>query len=147
MVNRSLAFTTSSTDPEGQSIQYRYDWGEAFSGWGAAATEACLGCSRAVLRQSPGPRRARPAVRRGRPARRSASPADRDGDGIADGEDLDNDNDGMPDAWEIAHGLDPFVNDAAGDLDGDGISNRPSISAGRTRAFPRPTSRRWPPAR
>lgn len=35
----------------------------------------------------------------------------------------DTDGDGMPDAWEIAHGLNPNVNDADGDLDGDGVSN------------------------
>ncbi|WP_165920183.1 LamG-like jellyroll fold domain-containing protein [Chthoniobacter flavus] len=36
----------------------------------------------------------------------------------------DIDGDGMPDAWEIAHGLNPrFAGDANMDLDGDGISN------------------------
>jgi hypothetical protein len=29
----------------------------------------------------------------------------------------------MPDEWEIANGLNPFVNDALGDPDGDGQSN------------------------
>ncbi|MCB1133560.1 MAG: hypothetical protein KDN05_20750, partial [Verrucomicrobiae bacterium] len=40
---------------------------------------------------------------------------------------LDSDGDGMPDAWEQANGLDPSssagVDGAAGDLDGDGLSN------------------------
>ena len=36
---------------------------------------------------------------------------------------LDTDNDGIPDAWEIANGLDPYRDDATGDIDGDGISN------------------------
>ena len=36
---------------------------------------------------------------------------------------VDTDEDGMPDGYETAHGLDPEVNDADGDLDGDGISN------------------------
>ena len=36
----------------------------------------------------------------------------------------DADLDGNADAWEILHGLDPSVNDAAEDPDGDGLSNR-----------------------
>ena len=63
-----------------------------------------------------------------------ATNADNDGDGVAgtdggvnDGGDvcdLDDDNDGMPDAFEIANGFDPFLfADAALDADGDGISN------------------------
>ncbi|MCS7063098.1 MAG: DUF4114 domain-containing protein [Methylacidiphilales bacterium] len=36
---------------------------------------------------------------------------------------VDNDADGMPDAWEIAHGLNPGVNDAGGDFDSDGVPN------------------------
>jgi len=35
----------------------------------------------------------------------------------------DADNDGMLDAWEEAHGLDPSRNDAPEDPDGDGVSN------------------------
>ena len=37
--------------------------------------------------------------------------------------DPDDDNDGMPDAWEIMHGLDPLTDDASLDPDGDGITN------------------------
>jgi chitinase len=37
MVNTALAFTTSATDPNGNSIEYRYDWGGGvLSSWGAA---------------------------------------------------------------------------------------------------------------
>ena len=36
---------------------------------------------------------------------------------------LDTDRDGMPDWWEIANGLDPAVNDAGDDPDGDGLTN------------------------
>ena len=37
---------------------------------------------------------------------------------------VDWDGDGMPDDWEIAHGLNPGLNDAELDFDGDGVSNR-----------------------
>jgi uncharacterized repeat protein (TIGR01451 family) len=46
-------------------------------------------------------------------------PADRDADG-----------DGMPDVWELAHGLNPDVADAAGDADQDGASNFTEYLAG-----------------
>ncbi|RZO65343.1 MAG: hypothetical protein EVA89_02285 [Sandaracinaceae bacterium] len=35
----------------------------------------------------------------------------------------DTDRDGMPDAWEMAHGFDPSTPDDAGDADGDGYTN------------------------
>ena len=35
----------------------------------------------------------------------------------------DQDNDGMDDAWETAHGLNPALNDRNSDLDGDGLTN------------------------
>ncbi len=48
---------------------------------------------------------------------------DTDGDGLGNNADEDDDNDGMPDTWEIAYGLNPLKNDAADDPDGDEISN------------------------
>jgi hypothetical protein len=33
------------------------------------------------------------------------------------------DHDGMPDAWENQYGLNPFVDDASQDADGDGYTN------------------------
>ena len=44
--------------------------------------------------------------------------------------DLDSDNDGMPDWWEIAMGLDPYRDDSAEDPDGDGVSNLEEYLAG-----------------
>lgn len=61
---------------------------------------------------------------------------DTDGDGLTDGEEIsaglsphyvDTDRDGLPDGWELSYGLDPLStngdNGAAGDFDGDGLSN------------------------
>jgi hypothetical protein len=42
----------------------------------------------------------------------------------------DRDWDGMPDAWELAHGLNPDVNDAWLDADGDGMANLAEFWAG-----------------
>ena len=44
-------------------------------------------------------------------------------EGETDPTNSDSDGDGMPDGWEINYGLDPLINDAADDFDGDGISN------------------------
>ena len=48
---------------------------------------------------------------------------DTDKDGIGNEADLDDDNDGMPDAWEQLYTLNPLVDDSAEDEDGDGFSN------------------------
>lgn len=43
----------------------------------------------------------------------------------------DTDADGLPNAWEIAHNLDPYnPGDATGDMDGDGTTNRDEYLAG-----------------
>jgi len=42
----------------------------------------------------------------------------------------DTDGDGMPDSWESAHGLNPAVNDAALDPDGDGLTNLQEYTLG-----------------
>jgi len=55
---------------------------------------------------------------------------DTDSDGIPDCIETDSDNDGMPDEWEITYGLNPLVNDANEDLDGDGRSNIKEYRAG-----------------
>jgi len=55
---------------------------------------------------------------------------DTDGDGQGNNADTDDDNDGMPDDWELTYGLNPLVDDAAGDPDGDDISNINEFEAG-----------------
>src|SRR5438874_589043 len=63
---------------------------------------------------------------------RFAGDVDADGDGLTAWEEhelgtrdnsSDSDGDGMPDAWEVTHGLNPNLNDANSDSDGDGTSN------------------------
>ena len=59
--------------------------------------------------------------------------ADTDGDGTEDRDEVeifhtdplnaDTDGDGMPDGWEIHFGLDPGLDDAAGDIDDDGLTH------------------------
>jgi hypothetical protein len=56
---------------------------------------------------------------------------DTDGDSIGNNADTDDDNDGMPDVYEGSFvGLDPLVDDAAGDLDSDGFTNLEEYIAG-----------------
>jgi len=56
---------------------------------------------------------------------------DTDGDGLLDKSDSDDDNDGMPDIWEKANGLNPLKSsDAAVDIDSDGLSNLQEYQAG-----------------
>ncbi len=55
---------------------------------------------------------------------------------------VDSDRDGMPDSWEIAHGLNPNdSSDAAGDRDGDGYTNLEeylnTLGTGRVKPAPR----------
>ena len=57
---------------------------------------------------------------------------DTDGDGICNNNDTDDDNDGLPDTWEIQYGLDPLNADDAGlDTDGDGLTNLEEFNQGR----------------
>ncbi len=56
---------------------------------------------------------------------------DLDGDTICGDSDPDDDGDGMPDAWEENYfGLNPLIDDGAGDLDGDGYTNVAEYTSG-----------------
>lgn len=56
--------------------------------------------------------------------------ADTDGDGAGDNIDGDDDNDTMPDTYEITNGLDPLTDDAGADKDGDGLTNLEEFAGG-----------------
>lgn len=61
---------------------------------------------------------------------------DTDGDGTGNNADTDDDNDQMTDIWENQYGLNPLVNDASQDLDGDGISNLDEFNQGTDPTMP-----------
>jgi len=61
---------------------------------------------------------------------------DSDGDLMGNNADLDDDNDGMPDDYELTYGLDPLVDDAALDLDGDGLTNLDEYQQGTDPTVP-----------
>ena len=52
-----------------------------------------------------------------------AESVDTDGDGIGNNADGDDDNDGLPDAFEITNGLNPRVSSAGSDADSDGATD------------------------
>lgn len=60
----------------------------------------------------------------------AASSADTDGDGYLDRDDPDDDNDGIPDVWEMAYGGNRLGLAPAADSDGDGLSNLQEYVAG-----------------
>ena len=73
---------------------------------------------------------------------------DTDGDGFGNACDGDDDDDGMPDTWENTYGLNPLVNDAAGDPDLDHLTNYEEYIKGSdptNRNDPKPGAMPWLP--
>ncbi len=74
---------------------------------------------------------------------------DTDSDGMGDACDEDDDDDGMPDSWELQYGLNPLdSDDAALDADKDGFTNHDEFVQGSdptNRNDPRPRAFSWLP--
>lgn len=85
---------------------------------GDGVGDACDGCLNDPLKIAPGV------------CGCGVSDIDNNGDGIPDCLGPDADHDGLQNAWEIANGLNPLVNDANLDADGDGYSNLEEYTAG-----------------
>ncbi len=111
VVNTAYGFATSGTDPDGHSINYRYDWGDgAVSGWGSATqahswTAAGSFCVKAQAQDSQGAFSSWSGCR----TLTVTVPAAKDSDG-----------DGLSDVLETGtYGTNPN----AADSDGDGIAD------------------------
>ena len=116
LVNASIAFSTSATDPNNDSLQYRYDWGTGvISDWGAASQSYSWSAagSYTVKAQARDSHLAESAWSAGKTVTISQNPApvvtDSDGDGVPDSQDafpddptewLDSDGNGIGDNAE-----------------------------------------------
>jgi hypothetical protein len=134
LMNTAYSFSTSATDPDGHSLQYRYDWGSGSfsnSDWGAESqshswTEVGNYCVRAQAQDSVG---ALSVWSDCRMVSIAVPVIDTDGDGLSDeletgtyGTDpnsADTDGDGIPDGQEVAF----WGENWNGDIDGDGVIN------------------------
>jgi hypothetical protein len=94
LVNASIAFGTSATDPNGDSLQYRYDWGGGIlSSWGAASQSHSWSAAGqyAVKAQARDSLLAESAWSAGKTVTISQNPVptvtDSDGDGVPDSQD------------------------------------------------------------
>ena len=145
----SYSYNTSGTDPDGDLLEYRFDWGDGnISGWGGASNRthawSSTGnfCIKAQTKDTHGATSGWSACRTtnitiaiddgdgdGVPDDQDDFPfdpdewLDTDGDGTGNNADADDDEDGIPDVWEDQYGLNPLSDDAGDDLDGDGVSN------------------------
>ena len=145
-VQTNYSYDTSGTDPDEDLLTYRFDWGDGnISGWGGAPSRthsyASDGtyCIKAQSKDTKDLESGWSACQNvnilvdsdddGVPDDQDAFPInpnetlDTDRDGVGNNADSDDDNDGMPDAWEQKYGLNPLKDDANEDPDNDDISN------------------------
>ncbi len=107
MVNTSVAFTTSAADPNGNSIEYLYDWGDGVpSTWGSAGQSHSWSAAgqytvKAQARDSHGVESAWSGAKTVTISNPAPVAVDSDGDGIADAQDaFPND----PNEWADSNG-------------------------------------------
>ena len=116
LVNTAITFSTSATDPNGDSLQYRYDWGGGvLSSWGSASQSHSWSAA--------GQYAVKAQARNSLDAESTWS----DATTVTIINPLrvvtDADGDGLPNEWEVVHNLNWLVNDAFEDRDNDGFSN------------------------
>jgi len=117
LVNASIAFSTSASDPNGDSLQYRYDWGGGvLSSWGAASQSRSWAAAgqyavKAQARDSLGLESAWSRAKTVTISSPAPVVMDSDGDGVPDSQDAfpndptewrDSDGDGIGDNAEAA---------------------------------------------
>ena len=107
LVNAAITFSTSASDPNGDSLQYRFDWGGGvLSGWGAASQSRSWAAAgqyavKAQARDSIGAESAWSSARTVTITSPAPVVVDTDGDGVPDNQDaFPND----PAEWADANG-------------------------------------------
>jgi len=115
-VNTAITFSTSSSDPKGDNLQYRFDWGGGvLSLWGSASQSHSWSAA--------GQYAVKAQMRNSLEAESTWS----DATTVTIINPLrvvtDADGDGLPNEWEVVHNLNWLVNDAFEDRDNDGFSN------------------------
>jgi hypothetical protein len=152
-VNSSYSFNTSASDPDNNSLQYLYDWGDGtVSGWGTSSCThswAAAGSFCVKAKASDGSLESGWSACRTLAVAAAPAPADSDGDGLSDELETntygtnpnaaDSDGDGIPDGQEVAYWGQSWNGDSDGDgivnlrdwdADGDGFSDGEELSKG-----------------
>ncbi|MCK5890000.1 MAG: hypothetical protein KAG19_08655 [Methylococcales bacterium] len=127
-VPATRALTWQSVSPDGEPIVRERQW-LTFAPGEIKTCEGCHGINDKAHSGKIAPQNKPEALRALLKAWKLKN-SDADDDGIPDELDPDDDNDSLPDTWEIANGLNPYnAADAVLDNDGDGLNNKQEFSA------------------